>query len=611
MSKTKILFFLGIFSSIVYFNSIFNPFIFDDYGLIIENTFIKNFKYLKLLFTTNLYEGAGEKTLFYRPLQSLSYALIYKFFKLNPIPYHLLNIFLHIGCSILFFLLLKEIYGERIAFLSSLLWAIHPINTEAVTYIAGLADPLFLFFGLLGIYFYKTGKKFLTFIFFIFSLISKETGILILPLFFLYLYSTEKIKRQEIKNYVGITLIFIIYLILRQTILNFGKGQPEDIFIHRFYTAFHSFLIYISILIFPFILSMERHIPYIKTAKNLDFITGFIFFLFFIWFIYKKRTDKRIFFAGTLFLLNFLFHSNILIPLNGNLREHWMYMGGIGFFVYFVILIEMIKKGNLKKVLLILVFSLYGIRTILRNYDWNDPVKFYERTMKYFSVRKEIISNYAFTLLSNKKYEKALLYFKSIYFEKPDDWKTLFGIAKCYLMLGNYDFALKYYYEGIKIKPDKYDIFVDIALIYEKKGDVKKVIEILENLIKKEKEFQAPYILLGKIYLKQKNYELSKKYFEKSLELNPDEIISLKNLAKIYQLKGEHEKAIHYFERAIKIDPDDIYILNDYAISLSEIGEVKKAIKILKRILKRNPAFKPARINLEIIQLKNKKAPGL
>ncbi|MCM8808210.1 MAG: hypothetical protein NC926_09795, partial [Candidatus Omnitrophica bacterium] len=141
MSKTKILFFLGIFSSIVYFNSIFNPFIFDDYGLIIENTFIKNFKYLKLLFTTNLYEGAGEKTLFYRPLQSLSYALIYKFFKLNPIPYHLLNIFLHIGCSILFFLLLKEIYGERIAFLSSLLWAIHPINTEAVTYIAGLADP--------------------------------------------------------------------------------------------------------------------------------------------------------------------------------------------------------------------------------------------------------------------------------------------------------------------------------------------------------------------------------------------------------------------------------------------------------------------------------------
>ncbi|MCM8807480.1 MAG: hypothetical protein NC926_05990, partial [Candidatus Omnitrophica bacterium] len=84
----------------VYLNAILNPFIWDDFSLIVENTNIKNFKLLFHTFKKDIYFGVST---FYRPLQSLSYALIYKFFKLNPIPYHLLNIFLHIGCSILFF----------------------------------------------------------------------------------------------------------------------------------------------------------------------------------------------------------------------------------------------------------------------------------------------------------------------------------------------------------------------------------------------------------------------------------------------------------------------------------------------------------------------------
>ncbi|MCM8805060.1 MAG: hypothetical protein NC833_07395, partial [Candidatus Omnitrophica bacterium] len=188
--KKKIII-LSLTALFVYINSIFNPFIFDDYSLIVENPLIKNFKFFKEYFTKNLYEVSRDISGFYRPLQTISYFIIYKLFKLNPIPYHLLNIFLHIGCSILIFILLKEIYEEKISFLVSLLWSIHPINTESITYISGTADPLFLFFGLLGIYLYNLNKFPLSLLCFILSLISKETGILILPLFFLYQYSTN------------------------------------------------------------------------------------------------------------------------------------------------------------------------------------------------------------------------------------------------------------------------------------------------------------------------------------------------------------------------------------------------------------------------------------
>ncbi|MCX7917816.1 MAG: hypothetical protein N2589_06815, partial [bacterium] len=127
-NKEKLLFFISIF---VYFNTILNPFIFDDVMLIVQNPFIKSFRFFKFYFTKNLLEGVGEKTTFYRPIQTTLYAIIYKIFGLNPVGYHLLNILFHSGCAILVYLLLRKIYGERVSFLVALVWGIHPINTEA------------------------------------------------------------------------------------------------------------------------------------------------------------------------------------------------------------------------------------------------------------------------------------------------------------------------------------------------------------------------------------------------------------------------------------------------------------------------------------------------
>ncbi|MCM8785472.1 MAG: hypothetical protein NC899_04415, partial [Candidatus Omnitrophica bacterium] len=73
--------------------------------LIVQNPFIKSFKFIKFYFTKNLLEGVGERTTFYRPLQTLIYAFIYKISGFIPVGYHLINIFFHSGCAILIYLL--------------------------------------------------------------------------------------------------------------------------------------------------------------------------------------------------------------------------------------------------------------------------------------------------------------------------------------------------------------------------------------------------------------------------------------------------------------------------------------------------------------------------
>lgn len=537
----KYSFFLFIISFLIYINSIFNPFIWDDISLIKENYLIRSLRNIPIFFKTPLYKGLGISSPFYRPLQNILYALIYKFFQLNPIPYHLLNIFFHGGCAVLFFLLLKEIYGEKIAFLASLLWAVHPINTESVTYISGLADPLFLFFGLLGIYTYsllvssykersdnkkqvKSLFSVISCMFFIFSLISKETGILFLPLFFLYLYSTNNIKREEIKNYILISSIFIIYFIFRQTILNFGKfggAVTEKVqFLHRFYTGFAVFLIYLSILFFPFILSMERHIPYIKTPKNIDFVAGLIFFLLSIYFLYKNRKDKKILFAGTLFLLNFLFHSNIFIPLNGNIREHWMYLGSIGIFISIILLLEINKKEKLKIILLIFLFSFYGLRTVLRNYDWKEPEKFYLKSIKHFPEATLLWNNLGNLYLEKGLYDEANKCFEKSLSLTPNYIAPLIGLGISYYCKGNFEISEKILKRVIEKNPDIPFSYFYLGLIYNKRGDYKKGIEYLLTSIKIYPNFSKAYFILGKYFLELNDYKNAENFFKKGLRWN-------------------------------------------------------------------------------------------
>jgi len=634
--RIKITIFLTVF--FVYINSVLNPFIFDDLRLIVNNPFIKSFRFLKYYFTTNLLEGIGEKTLFYRPLQTLSYALIYKIFKLNPSGYHLLNIILHCACAILIFLLLKEIYGERISFLVSLLWGIHPVNSEAITYISGTADPLFLFFGLLGIYLYKKNFKILSFICFILSLLSKETSVLILPLFFLYIYTTDNLKKEKIPDYIIITSIFLIYLFMRKTVLNFGKAKVDEIFLYRFFTSFKAFLVYISILIFPFILSMERHIPYIKTYKDIDFISGFIYFLLFLYFLWLKRKEKKVLFAGSLFLINFIFHSNTIIPLNGNLREHWMYIGSIGFFIYFVMLIEKIKKEKLKIALTILIFSLYGTRTILRNYDWKDPFKFYEKSLKWGFEDPKFYYNLGVIYYQKKDYEKSLdLFLKSLDLFKDKKLPYL-GIASCYANMGKYEEAVYYYKKVLEIEPDNPFALCSIATIYynQRKKSLSEISEIINTCIKKNPTYKPIYVLAGRIFYEMKNYKESIKFFKIAISLDPDDDFlnlmlgisyfktgnsqlaekyltiaynlnpynseNVQNLAFFYKTTGKYDKAVQIYNEVIKLKPDDLDVLCDLGLCYAMMGEKEKAKNIWKEILNKKPDYQPAKINLEILE---------
>lgn len=155
-----------------------NEFVFDDLGLIAKSRSIRDLWNIPTLLGLH-----GDVA--YRPLRTVSHAIDYSLFGLNPAGYRTVNIALHIFNSALVFSLFRTLLrNPRPALLAAILFAVHPVQTESVAYISGRRDLLFSLFYLLGFTWYIRYREtdrprylVLTGVGYLLSLLSKEMGI--------------------------------------------------------------------------------------------------------------------------------------------------------------------------------------------------------------------------------------------------------------------------------------------------------------------------------------------------------------------------------------------------------------------------------------------------
>ena len=155
---------LAIFVVFAYFNTLPGAFIHDDESEIVDNPYIRSPRYVGKILTSPAwaFEYSEERTgvsNYYRPLQYLIYMGIYRIYGLNPLGYHFFKMLLHIFTTILMFFLLDDYFTNfRTALVAAILFALHPIHTEAVTWISGITDALVTPFVLLGLIMYLKAR---------------------------------------------------------------------------------------------------------------------------------------------------------------------------------------------------------------------------------------------------------------------------------------------------------------------------------------------------------------------------------------------------------------------------------------------------------------------
>ena len=533
--------FIAFICIIIYANSLFNPFIWDDSWLIQDNPLIRSFVNLPKIFQVNLSYSRGVFTSnFYRPLQSLSYMFDYHFSGLSPFGYHLVNIILHaLNAILVYFLVLLITRQKVISFITSLLFAVHPIHNEAVTYISGRADLLVAFFILLSVILFIVYSNYVklkrsvfylvSVLCFIFALLSKELAIILPLALIMYDLAFRRNNLRSfssfIRTYSLFILIDLVYILLRLTILKF-TGELALTGYYSLYSRFiilcHGFSIYFNLLLLPFDLHMCRIFSlYLSLFNPITFFSVLSFVLTIILLIYSFRKSKIIFFAGAWYTILLLPQSGIY-PINAFVSDHFLYLSSIGFFLLIVFLLS---KYFSKKIILIITLILacfYATTTTINNYTWRNEEAFYKRIIKLSPLCANAHAN-----LGVYYRDRGFLYEAERQFKKAVD-------------LNRSEYMLRVYLAEAYFLENRLD-----EAIYEMNT-------VLENSPVAKR---APILTaVGYMYQMKKSYSQAMDYYRQALVIDPDFILAHYNLARAYLNSGKSAEGFMELEKAIGIE---------------------------------------------------------
>ncbi|MFA5041333.1 MAG: hypothetical protein WC464_06850, partial [Bdellovibrionales bacterium] len=341
-----------------YANTFNNGFLFDD-SLIIEiNEYLRGWNHIGDILTTSTTSGAHIDGGFYRPVQILLYLIAFQLGDGNAFWFHLLNLSLHIANTCFVYRLGTKLgFNAKGVFLAALVWGVHPLHTEAVTYMSATADTLSAFFCLWAIVVLLpdiTQKKILKVIpLFLLGLVSKEVTVMfpLLVMACLFYLNDKRLSPRTYYRTWPLWLITLIFVAWRSTAEGFDGPQSYDRFyampqfsdmklyaaepIYRIYTFFATLPNYLELLIWPTGLHMERVFP-IQSYVSGVVAAGIMMIVFAAGHIAYSCRIKRGLELSWGFLWFAAAHSpdtGLLFPMNSLFLEHWMYLPSVGLFL--------------------------------------------------------------------------------------------------------------------------------------------------------------------------------------------------------------------------------------------------------------------------------------
>ena len=439
----------------VYSNSLKGEFIRDDINLVKYNTYIKDWSKVLNIFMENAGSGslARVKSDAYRPLQMFTYMIDYSIWGLNVLGYHITNTLLHILVALLIYWLIYILYNNRLlSFFTSIIFVVHPANTEVVSYISGRGDLLSVSFMLLCIIFYikylhseSIGLYLSILLSSILAILSKENALILPILLLLYHYAFK--KRIQLKLFLPILSAILIYILLRATSLtSFYYGL--DALLHRVPGFFVAIIQYLRILLFPVNLHMEYGNKIFGFTEP-KALFGLLIFLSLLIYAFRKRNSyKMLFFSVYWFFIALLPTSSIYPVTAFYMAEHWLYLPSIGFFLILANGLSLLYKTPRTRFvatgLLVCGLFSYSFLTIRQNNYWREEIPFYERTLKYAPFSANVHNDLGSAYLNRGNIEKAIGQFQKAIENDSNFAIAHFNLAIAYFQQKKYDLAIKH-----------------------------------------------------------------------------------------------------------------------------------------------------------------------
>ncbi|MBN2010096.1 tetratricopeptide repeat protein [candidate division KSB1 bacterium] len=601
---------------VVYSQTFHHAFHFDDYTDIVDNLLIRQLTNPAIFSTT-------------RPFAYLTFALNYHFHALNVVGYHLTNIAIHIATALLVYWLIyllaqtpyvlkhqRQIPITWIAFILSLLFVIHPIQTQAVTYIVQRMASLATFWFILAVCLYlkallSAGKHRILLI--IFSIAGAGCAILtkqiaatlpaILLLFDVALFKDNHTHFRRIRR--SILMIIVItgaILLVRSNVFLRTVPVQQDIAepisgTTYLFTQFRVILLYIRLLIFPIHQNLDYDIPLAHGIANFPIVLFLLVLVSLVtigFLLYKKH---RLIALGIFWFFITLSVESSVIPLANVMFEHRLYLPSIGFFIAVVFAVSEFIDNKYHRYALgtfFIIILIYGGATLKRNRVWKDEltiwtdvvkkspgkprpwnnrgealrkagkleqaIRDYSQAIQLYPAYPTARNNRGSAYMLYKKYDLALTDFNVAIetgaSQKPE---LFFNRGTCYYMLGNIDAAIADLSYATEAQPSYIKAWMNLGNAYVAQQHYDCARACFQNILIYQPESSNAWFGLGVTWFEQRNWQEARTHLEHAIDKNKDNANACYLLGQTLFHSGDYTNALKYFQQAqtlgVKVDP--------------------------------------------------------
>jgi hypothetical protein len=565
---------ITILVTLVYIPTLSGEFILDDRPLIEKNAYIKELHTpMSYLFQedgiTDEHDADGYHTGYYRPLIYLSYSIDYMLWGLHAPGFRITNLLLHLCCCFILFRFVRSLVNDSHAALwATLIFAVHPVNTEAISWIGSRDNILAALFSIACLSFYINGveqgnrlSRMAAVLAFVLAILSKEMGLMVLPLLFLYqrlLPRTRRKLRDELLSYLPFLIVAFGYFVLRKAVTSSFSSPLQMVELWKS-ILFAPYLVLwnLKLIFLPFGLH-NFVVEYPTDYVTWQALTGVLYACFLALLLWRVRKMKLVVFS----ILSFhvlIFPTLNIIPTSAIslVSMRWLYFPMAFLTIVFVQGLRRLLATNRFVTIggLWAVLAYFGAYSYILNQTlWNSERNFFRQEVLNFG-NDYYAGGFAETLQEQGKYQDAERYFQIAITKYPREAMNYLNYSALLIDTGRPDLALTYL-------------------------DKAKGLSMTRN--RRAQWFNN----MGVAHFRLKNYPKSLSYFEQAAMLVPGNIEFLGNLGGAYTANGNCEKGISVLEKALALAPGAISLLRNLAFTYVQMERPQDAIKVLQRIPK-------------------------
>ncbi len=564
----------------VYSGSLRSGFVWDDKFLIVQKAafFRAPGSAIKIISSSDTPFGSKEKNPYWRPVNTLSYMLDDRLWGVNPFWYHLENVLLHGLAVALFYLLVDSVFGDgTLAFISALLFAVYPVNVEAVGFISARNNLFCADFVLLSMLFLIRRGKYswvAALIFYFLALLSKEPAV-VLPFFLLSLALIARRERPENKNprpswaaLAGYFAVLGVYFVLRRLVLGVFTSQEGIVLsAERLKFVASVFFENFRLMVYPFKLNAFYTKKYVEGLGALPAVLGAFGAVLLSYLAWRPKGPGPVR-AGALWMLwGLLPISNIVAIPSAPVAERYQYLPLFGFLLIIGHLLGPLfrRKALLGRAALAGLVLTLGGRSFQRDRVWRDDISLFESMVR----------------------------------ADPRNADAHCWLGAAYQTGNNLEAAVDELRTAIRLDPDIAEAHVNLGLAYGAMNDSAGEMAEYKTAERLKPDLIEAHLDLGVAYARQNRPDEAIGEFQTAARLAPDNAQAYYNLGLAYAGKGQLYPALEAFSRAAQLAPGNSMAHNNLGVTYEQLGRAGDAVAEFQTALKIDPANTKAMENLE------------